>query len=161
MLNYSATEYGGMLDWNVRNRNNQVVASGVYFIQGQNWHIDLRSGQSYEPVRTGAITGPLLAFLEAGGHIVAVTRDSDFTLKFSLLDPETLAVTRQPEPRPGAPEGLRVSVRTSTSIGVEWTPSAAVEHVLEIRPEGTARWMERLSFPQPAGSHLFAGLPPG
>ena len=31
VLNYSATENGGMLDWNVRNRNNQVVASGVYF----------------------------------------------------------------------------------------------------------------------------------
>ena len=31
VLNYSATQNGGMLDWNVRNRNNQVVASGVYF----------------------------------------------------------------------------------------------------------------------------------
>lgn len=30
-LNYTAPENGGMLDWNVRNRNNQVVASGVYF----------------------------------------------------------------------------------------------------------------------------------
>jgi len=30
-LNYSAPQNGGMLDWNVRNRNNQVVASGVYF----------------------------------------------------------------------------------------------------------------------------------
>lgn len=31
VLNYSASENGGMLDWNVRNRTNQVVASGVYF----------------------------------------------------------------------------------------------------------------------------------
>ena len=31
VLNYEASENGGMLDWNVRNRNNQVVASGVYF----------------------------------------------------------------------------------------------------------------------------------
>ena len=31
VLNYDASENGGMLDWNVRNRNNQVVASGVYF----------------------------------------------------------------------------------------------------------------------------------
>ncbi|MEZ4411634.1 MAG: hypothetical protein R2910_01445 [Gemmatimonadales bacterium] len=31
VLNYESSELGGMLDWNVRNRNNQVVASGVYF----------------------------------------------------------------------------------------------------------------------------------
>lgn len=31
VLNYESPELGGMLDWNVRNRNNQVVASGVYF----------------------------------------------------------------------------------------------------------------------------------
>jgi hypothetical protein len=36
VLNYTSTDApndpsGGMLDWNVRNRNNQVVASGVYF----------------------------------------------------------------------------------------------------------------------------------
>jgi hypothetical protein len=31
VLNYESAELGGMLDWNVRNRNNQVVASGVYF----------------------------------------------------------------------------------------------------------------------------------
>ncbi|HQR18085.1 MAG TPA: hypothetical protein PK948_06925 [Gemmatimonadales bacterium] len=31
VLNYSAPTNGGMLDWNVRNRNNQIVASGVYF----------------------------------------------------------------------------------------------------------------------------------
>jgi len=31
VLNYEASQNGGMLDWNVRNRNNQVVASGVYF----------------------------------------------------------------------------------------------------------------------------------
>jgi hypothetical protein len=31
VLNYESTELGGMLDWNVRNRNDQFVASGVYF----------------------------------------------------------------------------------------------------------------------------------
>jgi hypothetical protein len=36
VLNYTSTDpgndpSGGMLDWNVRNRSNQVVASGVYF----------------------------------------------------------------------------------------------------------------------------------
>lgn len=31
VLNYTSPENGGMLDWNVRNRTNQVVASGVYF----------------------------------------------------------------------------------------------------------------------------------
>ncbi len=31
VLNYESATLGGMLDWNVRNRNNQVVASGVYF----------------------------------------------------------------------------------------------------------------------------------
>jgi hypothetical protein len=30
-INYSAPENGGSTDWNVRNRSNQVVASGVYF----------------------------------------------------------------------------------------------------------------------------------
>ena len=33
VLQYSSPEYGGALDWNVKNRNNQVVASGVYFYQ--------------------------------------------------------------------------------------------------------------------------------
>jgi hypothetical protein len=33
VLQYSSPENGGMLDWNVKNRNNQVVASGVYFYQ--------------------------------------------------------------------------------------------------------------------------------
>jgi len=32
-LQYSSPELGGALDWNVKNRNNQVVASGVYFYQ--------------------------------------------------------------------------------------------------------------------------------
>lgn len=31
VLQYTSPENGGMLDWNVRNRSNQVVASGVYF----------------------------------------------------------------------------------------------------------------------------------
>ena len=33
VLQYSSPELGGALDWNVKNRNNQVVASGVYFYQ--------------------------------------------------------------------------------------------------------------------------------
>ena len=33
VLQYSSPEFGGALDWNVKNRNNQVVASGVYFYQ--------------------------------------------------------------------------------------------------------------------------------
>jgi hypothetical protein len=31
MLEHHSTSFGGSEDWNVRNRNNQVVASGVYF----------------------------------------------------------------------------------------------------------------------------------
>jgi hypothetical protein len=31
LLEHHATQFGGSLDWDVRNRNNQVVASGVYF----------------------------------------------------------------------------------------------------------------------------------
>ncbi len=31
MLEHHSTTFGGSEDWNVRNRNNQVVASGVYF----------------------------------------------------------------------------------------------------------------------------------
>lgn len=31
IINYTAPELGGAATWNVRNRNNQVVASGVYF----------------------------------------------------------------------------------------------------------------------------------
>ena len=31
MLEHHTTTFGGSADWNVRNRNNQVVASGVYF----------------------------------------------------------------------------------------------------------------------------------
>jgi hypothetical protein len=31
MLEHRSTSFGGSEDWNVRNRNNQVVASGVYF----------------------------------------------------------------------------------------------------------------------------------
>jgi hypothetical protein len=31
LLEHHSTTFGGALDWNVRNRNNQVVASGVYF----------------------------------------------------------------------------------------------------------------------------------
>ena len=31
LLEHNSTTFGGSLDWNVRNRNNQVVASGVYF----------------------------------------------------------------------------------------------------------------------------------
>ena len=31
LLEHHSTQGGGSLDWNLRNRNNQVVASGVYF----------------------------------------------------------------------------------------------------------------------------------
>lgn len=31
LLEHNSTQFGGSEDWNVRNRNNQVVASGVYF----------------------------------------------------------------------------------------------------------------------------------
>jgi hypothetical protein len=31
LLEHHSTTFGGAADWNVRNRNNQVVASGVYF----------------------------------------------------------------------------------------------------------------------------------
>ncbi len=31
LLEHNSTTFGGSLDWNVRNRNDQVVASGVYF----------------------------------------------------------------------------------------------------------------------------------
>jgi hypothetical protein len=31
VLEHSSSTLGGSTDWNVRNRNNQVVASGVYF----------------------------------------------------------------------------------------------------------------------------------
>ncbi len=31
LLEHNSDQFGGSLDWNVRNRNNQVVASGVYF----------------------------------------------------------------------------------------------------------------------------------
>ena len=31
MLEHNSTDFGGNETWNLRNRNNQVVASGVYF----------------------------------------------------------------------------------------------------------------------------------
>jgi hypothetical protein len=31
LLEHNSNTFGGSADWNVRNRNNQVVASGVYF----------------------------------------------------------------------------------------------------------------------------------
>ena len=31
LLEHNSASFGGSADWNVRNRNNQVVASGVYF----------------------------------------------------------------------------------------------------------------------------------
>jgi hypothetical protein len=31
LLEHNSNQFGGSTDWNVRNRNNQVVASGVYF----------------------------------------------------------------------------------------------------------------------------------
>jgi hypothetical protein len=40
VLEHNASNFDGTLDWDVRNRNNQVVASGVYF-----YHIESPSGQ--------------------------------------------------------------------------------------------------------------------
>ncbi|HVD33600.1 MAG TPA: hypothetical protein VNC19_08500, partial [Gemmatimonadales bacterium] len=31
LVEHHSTTFGGAEDWNVRNRNNQIVASGVYF----------------------------------------------------------------------------------------------------------------------------------
>jgi hypothetical protein len=31
LLEHNSSTFGGSEDWNARNRNNQVVASGVYF----------------------------------------------------------------------------------------------------------------------------------
>jgi hypothetical protein len=31
MIEHDSDQFGGSATWNVRNRNNQVVASGVYF----------------------------------------------------------------------------------------------------------------------------------
>jgi len=31
LFEHHSTQFGGAEDWNVRNRNNQIVASGVYF----------------------------------------------------------------------------------------------------------------------------------
>ncbi|MBW8772759.1 MAG: hypothetical protein JF590_05655, partial [Gemmatimonadetes bacterium] len=39
VLEHNSTQFGGMEQWDVRNRNNQVVASGVYF-----YHIEAPSG---------------------------------------------------------------------------------------------------------------------
>jgi hypothetical protein len=40
VLEHNSSTFGGSLDWDVRNRNNQVVASGVYF-----YHIEAVSGE--------------------------------------------------------------------------------------------------------------------
>ena len=40
VLEHNSSTFGGSLDWDVRNRNNQVVASGVYF-----YHIEAPSGE--------------------------------------------------------------------------------------------------------------------
>ncbi len=50
VLEHSSTTFGGELSWNVRNRNNQVVASGVYF-----YHIESNDGGS-SAKRTGRMT---------------------------------------------------------------------------------------------------------
>jgi hypothetical protein len=39
VLEHNSAQFAGSLDWDVRNRNNQVVASGVYF-----YHIESPSG---------------------------------------------------------------------------------------------------------------------
>ena len=40
VLEHNSSTFGGALDWDVRNRNNQIVASGVYF-----YHIEAPSGE--------------------------------------------------------------------------------------------------------------------
>jgi hypothetical protein len=40
VLENNSSTFGGALDWDVRNRNNQIVASGVYF-----YHIEAVSGE--------------------------------------------------------------------------------------------------------------------
>jgi hypothetical protein len=39
VIEHNSNQFGGMESWDVRNRNNQVVASGVYF-----YHIESTSG---------------------------------------------------------------------------------------------------------------------
>ena len=39
VIEHNSSQFGGMEQWDVRNRNNQVVASGVYF-----YHIEAPSG---------------------------------------------------------------------------------------------------------------------
>jgi len=49
ILEHNSTTFGGELTWNVRNRNNQVVASGVYF-----YHIESNDGTTAR--RVGRMT---------------------------------------------------------------------------------------------------------
>jgi hypothetical protein len=49
ILEHNATDFGGEETWNVRNRNNQVVASGVYF-----YHIESNDGATAR--RVGRMT---------------------------------------------------------------------------------------------------------
>ena len=41
ILNQATTNFGGTVNWDVRNRNNQFVASGVYF-----YHVTAENGES-------------------------------------------------------------------------------------------------------------------
>lgn len=50
VLEHNSNTFGGEMTWNVRNRNNQVVASGVYF-----YHIESNDGGS-SAKRTGRMT---------------------------------------------------------------------------------------------------------
>lgn len=50
VLEHNTSTFGGELSWNVRNRNNQVVASGVYF-----YHIEATQGDS-KTRRVGKMT---------------------------------------------------------------------------------------------------------
>lgn len=50
VLEHNSNTFGGEMTWNVRNRNNQVVASGVYF-----YHIESNDGGSTAK-RTGRMT---------------------------------------------------------------------------------------------------------
>ncbi len=50
LLEHHSSTFGGSVDWDVRSRNNQVVASGVYF-----YHIEVRRRPQGRPVHGGQL----------------------------------------------------------------------------------------------------------
>ena len=45
VLEQATSTFGGTLDWDVRNRNNQIVASGVYFYAVESMSGERRVGR--------------------------------------------------------------------------------------------------------------------